>query len=168
MKDEYIKELKAIVRLLVFYMSYKHDDVPFEFLWDLAYVNGNLGLEDFVKRFLKTGVGVSELTIANFEARYFNGNDTFPVEEVKSVIRKMKYTDFLETAYWKSIACHVINRDSNHCKICGSTKNLQVHHLTYKNHGDELHHLDDLVTLCKTCHEETHNENRIHKDLPFD
>lgn len=168
MKDEYIKELQAIVRLLVFSLSFNDNDLPVDCLYDIAYGKEHLGLSEFVRRFLNPGENVSGLKIANFNSRYITGNDTFPVEEVKSLIRKMPYKDFLETTYWRAIAYHVKIRDGKKCTKCGSKNDLHVHHLTYENHGDELHHMDDLVTLCKTCHEGTHNEDRIHKDLPFD
>lgn len=40
------------------------------------------------------------------------------------------------------------------CKICGSTRNLQVHHKTYAREGRER--LNDLVVLCKRCHNRQH------------
>lgn len=41
-----------------------------------------------------------------------------------------------------------------HC----ATKALEVHHLTYDNHGDELHHLEDLTCICRKCHENLHSK----------
>lgn len=40
------------------------------------------------------------------------------------------------------------------CLNCGSKKSPQVHHLTYKNLGNEK--MQDLVLLCRYCHDLTH------------
>ena len=40
------------------------------------------------------------------------------------------------------------------CERCGSKKDLQVHHKTYKRKGHELP--GDVELLCKTCHEKEH------------
>ncbi|WP_416212660.1 HNH endonuclease [Nostoc sp. DedQUE04] len=38
-----------------------------------------------------------------------------------------------------------------------ATESLQVHHLTYENHGKEHEHLEDLITLCDDCHKKQHS-----------
>ena len=78
--------------------------------------------------------------------------------------KKRDYNLFLKSDYWKKVRKLVLIRDKNQCqnckhtsKICNLTvKDLEVHHLTYKNHKNELNHLEDLVTLCKSCHEYMH------------
>jgi YgiT-type zinc finger domain-containing protein len=72
--------------------------------------------------------------------------------------KSMKYSDFLKTPYWKCIASALKDR-SPKCHLCGSSENLVVHHLTYTHHGRELDHLEDLVVVCKECH-----EGYFHKD----
>ena len=37
------------------------------------------------------------------------------------------------------------------CGLCGSKKQIQVHHRTYKNQYNEKP--EDLIVLCHTCHE---------------
>lgn len=64
---------------------------------------------------------------------------------------KMPYNAFLKTEYWKKVRKDAIARDKK-CKKCGTTENLQVHHLSYKYRGDELEHMCTVVTLCKSCH----------------
>lgn len=68
------------------------------------------------------------------------------------------YKAFLKTDYWKSITEIVRRRDKNCCTKCGSKSKLHVHHLTYKNHMNEHEHLDDLITLCQSCHHDIHNK----------
>ncbi len=50
----------------------------------------------------------------------------------------------------------VLERDEKKCVNCDSKEKLEVHHTTYKHHGDELNHLEDLETLCHDCHEGWH------------
>jgi len=49
------------------------------------------------------------------------------------------------------------------CLICNSEKNLQVHHLDEDRNNNEL---ENLFTICKTCHMQVHNKNL--KFLYFD
>ena len=66
------------------------------------------------------------------------------------------YKSFLNSKYWKQVKSIVLQRDNFTCRGCGSKVNLEVHHLTYKNHYKEHEHLDDLATLCRNCHELSH------------
>lgn len=66
------------------------------------------------------------------------------------------YKEFLKSKYWKGVRILVLIRDNYTC-VCGSKKKLHVHHKTYDNHFDEHNHLEDLVTLCKVCHEKEHD-----------
>ena len=46
--------------------------------------------------------------------------------------------------------------DGYACSVCGSTEDLQVHHITYeKCYGEEDE--KDLITLCKSCHQKLHD-----------
>ena len=62
------------------------------------------------------------------------------------------YEAFLQSRFWRECKQKVMARDHNECRNCQSQKHLEVHHLSYKHHGDEFNHLDDLVTLCHVCH----------------
>ena len=77
---------------------------------------------------------------------------------IEDYIKQMKYSDFLKTPYWSAIAERVKIRAKNSCQVCNSTENLNVHHRSYKNHGAELYHMEDLVCLCKKCHTKYHFE----------
>lgn len=44
-------------------------------------------------------------------------------------------------------------RDQFRCQKCGSTENLRVHHMQ----GTKSHHMEDLTTLCRTCHHAEHD-----------
>lgn len=52
--------------------------------------------------------------------------------------------------HFKRIRHKVLERDGHKCTKCEETSSLHVHHLHYENEGHEL--LEDLVTLCPSCH----------------
>lgn len=64
------------------------------------------------------------------------------------------YKEFLKTEECKQIAQMVKERDGHKCVICGSTENLNAHHIGYD--GDYLNE-NDIVTLCNRCHECLHD-----------
>ena len=64
------------------------------------------------------------------------------------------YNEFLKTEEWKQVAQMVKERDGHKCVICGSTENLNAHHIGYD--GDCLDE-NDIVTLCNRCHECLHD-----------
>lgn len=82
----------------------------------------------------------------------------FDKVRIRSHILSMKYDDFLLTPYWKAIAEQVKKRADYKCQICGKNTLLNVHHRTYDNHGMELYYQEDLICLCKDCHEIFHDK----------
>ena len=76
--------------------------------------------------------------------------------KIKEFIRSMDYNDFLKTPYWKAISEKVKQKAKYRCKICNSNKNLSTHHRSYIHHGDEIHHLEDLICICQECHNKHH------------
>jgi hypothetical protein len=56
----------------------------------------------------------------------------------------------------KVIRCRPWKRKAKECKECGSTQDLQLHHLDYKFPRKE-------ITLCRTCHMKLHR-----KEIPID
>lgn len=79
-------------------------------------------------------------------------------DDIKSYIQEMEYCDFLKTPYWKAISEKVRYKSGYKCQICNGDYKLNIHHRTYENHGDEIHHMEDLICLCKDCHEKYHFE----------
>lgn len=73
-----------------------------------------------------------------------------------SKIKGKKYQVFIKSKYWTIVRNMVLIRDNYVCCKCGSPRELHVHHLTYKHHFAEHKHLDDLITLCRYCHEKEH------------
>lgn len=74
------------------------------------------------------------------------------------------YKEYLETEEWKKTRGKRLAIDKYQCKFCGSKENLQVHHLSYNNIGNEDVEAD-LITLCKPCHESIHQVISLHREL---
>jgi 5-methylcytosine-specific restriction endonuclease McrA len=56
---------------------------------------------------------------------------------------------------YNSLRQRVLERDGWRCQNCGLSKDLQVHHVTKRSKlGDDA--LDNLITLCATCHQLLH------------
>lgn len=71
---------------------------------------------------------------------------------------QLNYSEFLQSDYWLQVREWIIERDNHTCQHCGTSYYLQVHHLTYEHHGKEHLHPEDLITLCRSCHEQVHSE----------
>ena len=63
---------------------------------------------------------------------------------------KAEYQGYLQSQHWRITRYDAKARAGRRCKRCGTTQDLQVHHLTYARKGFE--HPDDLEVLCKRCH----------------
>ena len=72
----------------------------------------------------------------------------------------MNYHEYMESDEWKAVRGKRMKLDHFQCTMCGTAKNLTVHHITYDRLGRE--DMDDLITLCKGCHAKVH-ENDIAK-----
>lgn len=73
-------------------------------------------------------------------------------------IKAMPYQEFLETEYWMVVRNYVVKGAESKCKVCGEGGSLEVHHRSYKHHGQEHLYLADLEALCRACHEIKHKD----------
>ncbi len=74
---------------------------------------------------------------------------------------------YLRTEYWLNFRKEV-RELRKVCEICGSTKNLNVHHRHYKSVGKET--LEDVYLLCQSHHKKLHKvakEKKISYDNAF-
>lgn len=78
--------------------------------------------------------------------------------QVKHETSYSRYSGYIQSSHWKDIRRQRLAMDGFQCSICGTAKNLEVHHLTYERLGHE--DLDDLVSLCKRCHAKVHEKDR--------
>jgi hypothetical protein len=97
-------------------------------------------------------------------------------------LRTMPYEDYLRTAHWQMVSQAELQRAGYRCCLCNAAgqdprqpiqrtatgglliqahAELNVHHRTYERRGCELP--DDVITLCRKCHERHHG---IHPPAP--
>ena len=73
----------------------------------------------------------------------------------------------MRSEQWKAKKQERIAIDKE-CCMCGrpldKIKSVQVHHITYKNLGNE-NVLTDICTLCGSCYKKTHTIAKEHKEL---
>jgi 5-methylcytosine-specific restriction endonuclease McrA len=72
----------------------------------------------------------------------------------KKIEPKNKYQLYLKSPQWFLIRNWLFYFRGEKCQECGSTKDLQVHHLNYYHIFNEMP--DDLKIVCKQCHELIH------------
>lgn len=61
-----------------------------------------------------------------------------------------EYDEFLQTVEWKEVSSKMKHEHEDKCELCGSPKNLDVHHIVY---SDNLTDEGKLIVLCHNCHE---------------
>ncbi len=89
-------------------------------------------------------------------------------------LRYQSYDDYMQSEDWQKKRLQRLKIDDFQCQRCGTAKNLQVHHITYRHFRDEP--MEDLITLCDNCHREIHKHDfnafadgeDIDKDLGVD
>ena len=79
--------------------------------------------------------------------------------------RRRSYHEYMHSEEWRQKRLKILKRDGFRCQMCGSGKNLRVHHINYE-HLDTDAELDDLITLCDTCHRKIHEQD-IKKKSPL-
>lgn len=70
----------------------------------------------------------------------------------------IKYKDYINSDEWKEKSKLFLRKNPT-CQICLKYRSEDVHHLTYKNLGNEQK--GDLMALCTRCH------RNIHNSLPY-
>lgn len=71
------------------------------------------------------------------------------------------YEKYLKTRHWFNLRRSIITKDSR-CSACGYPGNINLHHRSYKNIGNESK--GDFVVLCGKCHDKIH---KIKKSVPL-
>jgi hypothetical protein len=69
--------------------------------------------------------------------------------------RGRPYAERRQMKEWAILKRQVHRRDGYRCRLCGREGvQLHVHHRTYETYAEER--LEDLITLCRSCHEHFH------------
>ncbi len=71
---------------------------------------------------------------------------------------QIHYQKYLKSWRWRILRGIRKWVDGGRCRMCGSTKRLEVHHRSYLHRGNSwLGELMDLTTCCKNCHSDYHD-----------
>lgn len=79
------------------------------------------------------------------------------------------YKEYLKSEEWKTIKNKIKQRKGakwNLCNICTSSKNLEVHHSSYKVIGTTNPH-NTVKLLCRSCHQQIHDLCKENNKLDF-
>jgi N6-L-threonylcarbamoyladenine synthase len=83
----------------------------------------------------------------------------FDIQKIKNPnIEKVKYQQGVQLDFF-NVREYVLFRDNHKCQLCFSKskdKILNVHHIVSRKKGSNSP--DNLITLCKTCHNKVHSE----------
>ena len=71
--------------------------------------------------------------------------------------KRGRYIKYLGSDAWKFKRTQALVRDNYICQACKNNPAEEVHHLTYDTLFDEK--LEDLLSVCKACHNQLHNSN---------
>ena len=67
-----------------------------------------------------------------------------------------RYRDYLMTEHWAELKRHATNQLGRTCYACKGHDAVEMHHMVYRTYYDCGP--DDLIPLCRTCHEIYHAE----------
>jgi 5-methylcytosine-specific restriction endonuclease McrA len=75
------------------------------------------------------------------------------MERDKSRRRRQSQRDIRDARAWQLLRTAVKRRDGDACRGCGARETLGVHHIVPLAKGGAALDADNLVTLCRRCHE---------------
>ena len=76
--------------------------------------------------------------------------------ELRPAARRTKRT---KTAIAPTVRAAVLERDGNRCRRCGTGENLTLHHIKLRKDGGK-NVAENLITLCRPCHDAEHGATR--------
>ena len=80
--------------------------------------------------------------------KLYTGNRMYLPPELKA--------EYIKSKEWqKKKLLHLLFANYK-CQVCGSTNNLELHHITYERLTTEQ--LEDLAILCRNCHQKIHDK----------
>jgi hypothetical protein len=98
-----------------------------------------------------------------------NGYITFDEDGICRIIHWYENNGLGETAKkrnnwsYKKFRAACLKRDGYMCRICGSNKDLQVHHIEpFATFPALRYEPSNGITLCSKCHKELHRKEREH------
>jgi hypothetical protein len=70
-------------------------------------------------------------------------------------VNKAEYADYLKTEHWAQLKLALYAKRGRTCMACSSKKRIQAHHVNYRHPITDCTS-DDLMPLCRECHEAVH------------
>jgi hypothetical protein len=126
-------------------------------------------LQDKINSEIESNIGFSIELVPEKELDriWFNNLINNSLQEIAE-LRSLNYERYLQTSHWKKIraAMFLINKatcQANDCYVVGESwyggteSELEVHHLSYENRGNER--FDDLALLCQHHHKLIHSDH---------
>lgn len=88
---------------------------------------------------------------------YYSFTDLFGDIQMDKEVQKTtkKYLKYLKSKEWATKKSIIFAIKGNKCAVCGSTENIDVHHLTYERIFNE--DIEDLEPVCRECHKKIHS-----------
>ena len=77
----------------------------------------------------------------------------YATDERRAELRSMPYADYLRTSEWMQVRWRALCDAGHRCRLCARPA-VNVHHATYARVGGEWP--QDVVALCRACHEVHH------------
>ena len=77
--------------------------------------------------------------------------------------RALRYETYINSPLWTRVKNTYYQKHGRRCAACLSSKHVQLHHMSYKNLGNEAD--EALVALCDDHHKEYHQRYGIQKDM---
>lgn len=71
------------------------------------------------------------------------------------------YQAYIISPEWAALRRRVLYRDGGLCQGCLIDPATEVHHLSYRNFGNEF--AFDLISLCKPCHDRIHGDDKANE-----
>lgn len=88
-----------------------------------------------------------------------------PTTEKKEVDKNTYYED-LKDKKWLRKRLQVLLKYGRKCALCGSSENIDVHHLSYEKGKRAWEYpIENFVPLCRECHKKVHGDKN-HKFYP--
>lgn len=79
-------------------------------------------------------------------------------------LRAMPYSEYLQTPEWQKKRIKALRFAQFRCQVCNSSSNLDTHHRSYKDLGQEP--LSDITVLCNDCHRIFHGNRELVQSEP--
>lgn len=77
-----------------------------------------------------------------------------------------RYGGIAQGADWERRRAMVFERDGRRCQNCGAAGRLEAHHITPISEGG-TNDLDNLTTLCRSCHIDAHRRKVSEPELAW-